>query len=37
MDEALAELLERSALPGAETKLSILKLTVERLTAEGYV
>ena len=31
------KLLERASLPSAELKFAILKLTVERLTAEGYV
>lgn len=31
------KLLERAALPSAAVKLGILKLTVERLAAEGYV
>lgn len=31
------KLLERAGLPDAETKMQLLKLCIERLTAEGYV
>jgi oxygen-independent coproporphyrinogen III oxidase len=31
------KILERASLPSASTKLSILKLTVEKLTSSGYV
>ena len=31
------KLLERAGLPDAQTKLELLKLCIERLTAEGYV
>ncbi len=30
------KILEKQALPSAETKLELLKLTIEKLTAEGY-
>ena len=37
LDEAGAEDPQAETLPSPETKLELLKLTIERLTAEGYV